>query len=130
MDTATMHPQFGLFALTTIAAAVSSMLLAAENGEVFTQAAERWGLWAALTLALILAMLWGLYRIVTFCLSTLVNLVEANQRCLTKVSEAIHNAPCGDLWDSDEADAEKTPGGTVRRTIERRQRRKEQREGG
>lgn len=128
MDTATMHPQFGLFALTTIAAAVSSMLLAADSTETFWKGAERWGLWAALTLLLVLAVLWGLYRIVTFCLTTLVDLLNRTNRALTRVADAYERAPCGDQWDSDETDAEKTPGGTVRRTIERRQRRKDQRE--
>ncbi|HOW74284.1 MAG TPA: hypothetical protein PKY77_27080 [Phycisphaerae bacterium] len=130
MDTAAMQLQFGVFALGTITAAISSMLLAADSTETFWKGAERWGLWAALTLLLVLAVLWGLYRIVTFCLTTLVGLVEASQKCLTKVSEAIHNAPCGDLWDSDEAEKEKTQEERSRRVIERRQRRADRREAG
>jgi len=115
-------PYFGLFCLTTIGAAGSSIVLAAESAEqTFTNAAERWGLWAALTLVLVLTMLYGLYRIVGFVLTTLVTLVKDNQRLMTKVADAIKNAPCGNDWDSDE---EKTPGGT-KKAVDRVRRRQD-----
>jgi len=122
-------PYFGLFCLTTIGAAGSSIVLAAESAEqTFTNAAERWGLWAALTLALVLAMLYGLYRIVGFVLTTLVTLVKDNQRLMTKVADAIKNAPCGNDWDGD--DLEETPGGTKKAVdrVRRRQDRADKRE--
>ena len=121
-------PYFGLFCLTTIGAAGSSIVLAAESAEqTFTNAAERWGLWAALTLALVLAMLYGLYRIVGFVLTTLVTLVKDNQHLMTKVADAIKNAPCGNDWDGDE---EETPGGTKKAVdrVRRRQNRADKQE--
>jgi len=121
--------------LTTVtvgaaAAAASSILLAADDvTETFWGGAERWGLWAALTLVLVLAVLWGLYRIVTFVLDTLVDLIRDNQRCLTKVADAIRNAPCGEEWDSDGEEQEHTPGGTTKAVerVRRRQRRADDR---
>jgi len=121
-------PYFGLFCLTTIGAAGSSIVLASESAEqTFTNAAERWGLWAALTLALVLAMLYGLYRIVGFVLTTLVGLLQENQHLMTKVADSIKNAPCGTDWDSDE---EETPGGTKKAVdrVRRRQNRADKQE--
>lgn len=123
-------PHFGLFCLTTICAAGSSILLAAESAEqTFTNAAERWGLWAALTLALVLAMLYGLYKIVGFVLTTLVGLLQENQHLMTKVADAIRHAPCGADWDSDGKDIEETPGGTKSLSRVRRRQDRQDRQG-
>lgn len=109
----------------TLLATASSILLAADVAvETFWGGAERWGLWAALTLLLVLAVLWGLYRIVTFVLTTLVELIQANQKCLTKVADAIKNAPCGINWDSD-GDEVKEAVGKAMESVLRRQRRAE-----
>ena len=121
-------PHFGLFCLTTIGATGSSIVLAVESAEqTFTNAAERWGLWAAVTLALVVAMLYGLYRIVGFVLTTLVGLLQENQRLMTKVDDTIKNAPCGTDWDGDE---EETPGGTKKAVdrVRRRQNRADKQE--
>jgi hypothetical protein len=80
-------------------ASLSTVLLAAEaEAGTFSSMAERWGLWAALTLVLIGAMMWALYKIVNFVLTTLVQLIERVERTLARVSDAIQDAPCGDGW--------------------------------
>ena len=91
-------------------ASLSTVLLAAEaEAGTFSSMAERWGLWAALTLVLIGAMMWALYKIVNFVLTTLVELIERVEHTLAKVSETIQHAPCGEGWtDSDTQD--KRPG--------------------
>jgi hypothetical protein len=87
------------FVVLGSAASLSTVLLAAE-AEVgsFSSMAERWGLWAALTLVLIGAMMWALYKIVTFVLTTLVGLIERTERTLARVADAMQDAPCGDGW--------------------------------
>ena len=80
-------------------ASLSTVLLAAgaETG-TFSSMAERWGLWAALTLVLIGAMMWALYKIVNFVLTTLVQLIERVERTLARVADSIQDAPCGEGW--------------------------------
>ena len=81
-------------------ASLSTVLLAAETeAGTFSSMAERWGLWAALTLVLIGAMMWALYKIVTFVLTTLVGLIERTERTLARVADAIQDAPCGEGWE-------------------------------
>ena len=80
-------------------ASLSTVLLAADNEVgVFSNMAERWGLWAALTLVMIGAMMWALYKIVNFTLTTLVQLIERVERTLARVSDTIQDAPCGKGW--------------------------------
>ena len=111
-----------LVAITAIGAWLSSVLLAADEGTFF-DAAERWGLWAALTLVLIGSMIYGLYRIVNFQTNTLVGLIESDIYLKAQVVDAIRNAPCGRDIDSDEID--KTPPDGAAKAIQRVKRRRE-----
>ena len=111
-----------LVAITAIGAWLSSVLLAADEGTFF-DAAERWGLWAALTLVLIGSMIYGLYRIVNFQTNTLVGLIESDIYLKAQMIDAIRNAPCGKEIDSDEIG--KTPPDGARKAIDRVKRRRE-----
>ena len=80
-------------------ASLSTVLLAAESQvNSFSNMAERWGLWAALTLVLIGAMMWALYKIVNFVLTTLVQLIGRTEHTLARVADAMQDAPCGQGW--------------------------------
>jgi len=87
------------FVVLGSAASLSTVLLAAETeAKTFSDMAERWGLWAALTLVLIGAMMWALYKIVTFVLTTLVGLITRTEHTLARVADAMQDAPCGANW--------------------------------
>ena len=117
-----MPYHFSVVVITAIGAWLSSVLLAADEGTFF-DAAERWGLWAALTLVLIGSMIYGLYRIVNFQTNTLVGLIESDIYLKAQMIDAIRNAPCGKEIDSDEIG--KTPPDGARKAIDRVKRRRE-----
>lgn len=67
-------------------------------------AAERWGLWAAVALAMTGFAVYALYRQSVFIQDKLVSLIEDTRRALDRNTAAISNAPCGrrlqdDDWD-------------------------------
>lgn len=68
---------------------------AAGVSETFTQVAERFGLWAALCVVLVIASVYSLYQQSMFVHKTLVQLVQSNQRCIDRNTEALREAPCG-----------------------------------
>lgn len=138
-----MHAQLVVFAVGTILATISSILLAdADAPAVLNAVKDSWGLWPALTLLLVLSLLWGLYKIVLYIGSTQTQLIDhvtkrldVNTVALGRCREAFNNCAgtgaSGVEWDSDEMgdDAEVTPGGSVR-AVERVRRRREKRERG
>ena len=122
-----MHLHILSLSAATIMATLSACLLAADVAvETFWTGAERWGLWAALTLVLVLSVLYGLYRIVNFVLTTMVELLAKTNRAIRRCADAFENAPCGVKWDSDEeADEMIDAVGRAAQTVRRRQRRAE-----
>jgi hypothetical protein len=69
--------------------------IGAQATESFTNVAERFGLWAALCVVLVIASVYSLYNQSLFVHNTLVALVQANQRCIDRNTEALRDAPCG-----------------------------------
>ena len=86
---------------TLLASAVlASAVLAAEPeatqaAESFGALAERFGLWAALCVLLVLGAVWALYQETKFVQRTLVELVTRNQAVITALIKALEDAPCG-----------------------------------
>ena len=83
-----------------LSGAIMSAAMAADTAttkttETFTQIAERFGLWAALCVLLVIASVYSLYQQSMFVHKTLVQLVQANQRCIDRNTEALRDAPCG-----------------------------------
>lgn len=64
-------------------------------GESFSAIAERFGLWAALSVVLVAGAIYGLYRQSLFVQRTLVDLIRCNQRCIDRNTDALRDAPCG-----------------------------------
>ena len=69
-------------------------------------AAERWGLWAAVALAMTGFAVYALYRQSVFIQDKLVSLIEDTRQALDRNTAAISNAPCGvGLQEEDSDDA-------------------------
>lgn len=107
MKAGTRHAALVLFVISTFAA-----LFAADietTAAKIEGAAERWGLWAALALLMVLACMWALWRHTLFIQGTLVALVSHSIDANRALYAAIKAAPCGrNLKDSD-AIADPTP---------------------
>ena len=92
---------YGLLGVLMSGAILSATLAAQDTAtttkttETFTQIAERFGLWAALCVVLVIASVYSLYQQSMFVHRTLVQLVQANQRCIDRNTEALRDAPCG-----------------------------------
>ncbi len=78
--------------LATLSVLAQDVTVATES---FRQTAERWGLWAAVTLVLVMAVLYAYWRQTIFVEKILVKLIEDNQRCIQANTSALRNAPCG-----------------------------------
>lgn len=94
--------RYSLLGLLIASAVLAVALRAAESSspaagvsESFTQIAERFGLWAAMCVVLVCFSVWALYQNTMFVHRTLVRLVEANQRCIDRNTDALREAPCG-----------------------------------
>jgi hypothetical protein len=86
------------------ASAVTAVALRAAEGtgatadkaaDSFSQIAERFGLWAALCVLLVLACVYAMYKQTVFVQTTLVKLITANQRAIERNTEALKDSPCG-----------------------------------
>jgi hypothetical protein len=64
-------------------------------GEGFSALAERFGIWAALTVLLVAGAVYGLYRQSVFQTTTLVGLIRDVTRCIDRNTAALGDAPCG-----------------------------------
>lgn len=94
--------RYSLLGLLAASATIAVALRAADRSDVtgavtesFDQIAERFGLWAALSLLLVVGAVYALYQQSVFVQRTLVELVRANQRCIDRNTEALRDAPCG-----------------------------------
>jgi len=98
---------YGLMVATVFASGVVAQTgaQAGNHGNTLVTVAERWGLWAAITLALGAFCIWTLYKQSQFVQTTLVQLVIQNQKCIDGVAAAIRAAPddcpVRKGWDSD-----------------------------
>lgn len=97
--------------------------------ETFAQTAERWGLWAALSVALTGISVAGLIVVVRFTIGTMRDCIDDNTLSQLHVAHVLNMRPC--LHDSDQVVNEKALaddptqiGATARRVIERRAKRK------
>lgn len=96
--------------------------------ETFAQTAERWGLWAALSIGLTLVSVVGLVWVVRFTITTMRECIEDNSLSHLHLARVLTKRPC--LHDSD-LDINKTEltndetgiGDTARRVLERRAKR-------
>ena len=99
--------RFGLIGLAFSSA--WGALLAADSEAAIKAvegAAERWGLWAAVALAMTGFAVYALYRQSVFIQDKLVSLIEDTRQALDRNTAAIANAPCGvGLQDEDSDDA-------------------------
>lgn len=95
--------------------------------ETFAQTAERWGIWAAVSISLVLVSVVGLFMVVRFTLTTMRDCIDDNSLSHLHLSRVLLRRPC--LHDSDsvtppdvqalEAD-KSTIGDTARRVLARR----------
>ena len=96
---ATRYSLLGMLLLSALLAvglrAAESSSVTVKTAETFTQIAERFGLWAAMCVVLVCFSVWALYQNTMFVHRTLVRLVEANQRCIDRNTDALREAPCG-----------------------------------
>lgn len=100
--------------------------------ETFSQTAERWGLWAALAVAMVLTAVVGLILMVRFVLVTMSDVIDDNTLSHEHYARVLRLRPC--IHDSDVGvDEERLSeddsdlGETAKRAIERRRKRKEKR---
>lgn len=124
-----MQPSYFFpFAVTTVLATCASIILAVgeEATGTFLTVAEKYGLFAAMTVGLVVMLCLLLYRQMNFNQTTLVKLIEATHTVMMGTKDAVRGCPCGDDWDSD---GEETPGGTKKaiERVARRERRQRER---
>lgn len=96
--------------------------------ETFAQTAERWGIWAAVSISLVLVSVVGLFLVVRFSLGTMRDCIDDNSLSHLHLSRVLTKRPC--LHDSDldmktkELEDDSTGiGDTARRVLDRRQKR-------
>lgn len=131
MTTRGLNKRFiGVSGLAAIASTIT-MVLGSETTiarETFTQTAERFGLWAALSVGMTASAVIGLIYLVRFTLTTMANVIDDNSFAVIHFSNVLSKRKC--LHDSDltmnEDELSDDPGplgATGRRVLERRKER-------
>jgi len=85
----------GVLASTAMFAVLANAADAPAATAAFSEMAEKFGLWATLSVVLVIASIIALYKQSVFVQTKLVDLIEDNQRCLIVVGKALEHAPCG-----------------------------------
>ncbi len=84
---------------TSLLTFIATIMLIAQDAAVaaepLRQMAERWGLWAAATIGLVMYVIYKQHQQSQFIENTMVGLIKDNQRCIQANTSALQNAPCG-----------------------------------
>jgi uncharacterized membrane protein YcjF (UPF0283 family) len=97
--------------------------------ETFQQTAERWGIFAAIAVALTTIAVVGLIVVTRFVITTLNQVVDDNTLVMQRLIETMRARPCLSDSDLDRIAEESSLGETAQRVIDRRKARAVRRDG-